>query len=58
MTYRELKKWLDNLDPARLNDNVIIEFEEGEFYPAETAYIIDGSDVLDDGHLVITALRD
>ena len=58
MTYRELKRFLDSLDPARLNDNVIIEFEEGEFYPAETAYNIDGSDVLDDGHLVITALRD
>jgi hypothetical protein len=57
VTYRELKRFLDNLDPARLNDQVTIEFEEGEFYPAETAYNIEDSDVLDDGHLVITALR-
>ena len=54
MTYRQLLEILKNMDSARLNDDIILEIEEGEFYPIETAYNIEGSDVLDDGHLVLT----
>ena len=54
MTYRELLKVLTSLDPARLNDDAVVEVGPDEYYPIGFHFVSKGSDVFDDGHLILS----
>lgn len=54
MTYRQLRKILQETNDSRLDDDVTIYMRElGEYIPATSTKQVTETDVLDEGHLVI-----
>jgi hypothetical protein len=55
MTYRKLRKYLQEMDDLRLDDDVTIyDSDRDEFLPANRVTAVDeDGDVLDEGHTII-----
>lgn len=54
-TYEQLKTWINNLSPEQLKQTATVYFEEDdEGYPISFIRHMMGSDVYDDGQLVMS----
>lgn len=57
-TYRDFLEYLKKLETdkdVRLDDNITVREQDGEYYPAEFLEF-NGDDILDENHVVIVTL--